>query len=140
MEGMSLFKMGNVDYTRFITVPSYKVNSEPVTESYTDIRKVDHDQYIRDRITGSFTLKFFDDSSYDDVPTHKTAAENFQDFFSAYQTHRKPNGDINIDVYVQNLNTIKTITAKMKMDPANTLPYMNGGKSYDGFDVTITER
>jgi hypothetical protein len=29
----------------------------------------------------------------------------------------------------------------MEMEPSNTLPYMNdGSKSYDGFDVTITER
>ena len=121
MEGMSLFKMANVDYTRFITMPSYKVISEPVTEEYTDINKISHAQYIRDKISGSFTLKFYDDSAYEDVETTKTAAENFQDFFDAYQTHRQPNGDITIEVYVNNLNALsakRTVPALRRRSPA----------------------
>lgn len=140
MNGASLFKMGNKDYTRFITVPSYKVYSEPVTKSYEDINKLTHDEYIRDQIKGSFTLKFFDDNAYDEPYAGKTAVENFQNFFSEYQRLRQSNGDIEIEVYVNNLNITKTITARMKMEPTNTMPYMNAGKSYDGFDVTITEK
>lgn len=140
MSGLSLFKMGNVDYTRFITMPSYKVVSKPVTKEYKDVNEVTHAQYIRDQISGSFTLKFFDDSSYEDVNTHRTAAENFQNFFSEYQRLKQRSGKIEITVYVNNLNTIKTIQADMDMDPANYMPYMNAGKNYDGFDVTIKER
>ncbi len=140
MNGVSLFKMGNKDYTRFITLPSYKVNSEPITKSYEDINKIGHDEYIRDQIKGSFTLKFFDDNSYDEPYEGKSAVTNFQEFFSEYQRLRQYNGDIEIEVYVNNLNVMKTITAKMKMEPANNMPYMNSGKSYDGFDVTITEK
>lgn len=137
----SLFKMGNVDYTRFITVPSYKVTSKPVTKEYEDINMVSHKQYVRNKVEGSFTLKFFDDKSYDENYNSYTAAENFQAFFDAYNSLRSSNGLIEIEVYVNNLNTTKTIKAYLDMEPSNTLPYMNAsGKDYDGFDVTITER
>ena len=127
MEGQKLFEMGGVDYTNSITVPSYKVNSEPVTEDYTNINKIKYAQYIRDKVSGSFTLKFF-------------KPEDMTSFFEAYQNLRERNGRITIKVYVMNLNQIKEIHADMKMTPADTMPYMSGGKSYDGFDVTITER
>ncbi len=140
MSGQSLFKMGNKDYTRFITVPSYKVTSKPVTKDYTDINGVTHKEYIRDQISGSFTLKFFDDNSYDDVSTSLSAAENFQEFFNEYNRLKQRSGLITITVYVNNLNTTKEIKAYLEMDPSNTMPYMNGGKRYDGFDVTIKER
>lgn len=140
MEGSILFKMGNKDYTRFIKVPSYKMNSKPVTKEYSDINQVSHAQYVRDQIKGSFTLKFFGDSSYDEAYEGKSAVTNYQEFLSEYQRLRQLNGDIEITVYVNNLNALKTINAKMEMEPANTMPYMNSGKSYDGFDVTITER
>jgi len=136
-----LFKMGNTDYTRFITIPSYKVNSKPVTKEYTDINQVSHKQFIRNKVSGSFTLKFFDDNSYPDVLTTKTAVENYQDFFNAYNNLKSANGLIELEVYINNLNQTKQIKAFMEMEPSNTLPYMNDGtKSYDGFDVTITER
>lgn len=136
--GDSLFVMGDVDYTRFITVPNYKVTSSPVTKEYTDINEVTHKEYIGDKISGSFTLKFFDDASYDENYEGKTASENFQDFFNAYNQLRDANGLIEIQVYVNNLNATQTIQAFMDMTPKNTLPYMEGGKEYDGFDVTIT--
>jgi hypothetical protein len=136
----SLFKMGNVDYTRFITVPDYKVTSKPITKEYTDINQVSHKEFVRNKVSGSFTLKFFDDMAYDEAYNGKTAAQNFQDFFTAYNSLRAANGLIQIEVYVNNLNTTKKIQAYMDMDPANTMPYMEGGKEYNGFDVTITER
>lgn len=140
MEGTFLFKMGNKDYTRFITVPSYKMISKPVTKSYSDINQVSHDQYIRDQIKGSFTLKFFADSSYDDVYEGQSAIGNYQNFLSEYERLRQLNGTIEVTVYVNNLNAVRTINAKMEMEPANEMPYMNSGKKYDGFTVTITER
>lgn len=140
MEGTFLFKMGNRDYTRFITVPSYKMISKPVTKSYSDINQVAHDQYIRDQITGSFTLKFFADSSYDDVYEGRSAVGNYQNFLSEYERLRQLNGTIEVTVYVNNLNAVRTINAKMEMEPANEMPYMDSGKDYDGFTVTITER
>ena len=223
MSGMILFKMGNKDYTQFITMPSYKVVSKPITKEYEDVNKISHKQYIRDQISGSFTLKFFDTTKEIDIApeningsfgnveknnlfriekpnTHilddsdrlhikeltkarakfyyldskypidgsayladceainkvklanviyteykleildKKAADEFQEFFNNYQELRLKSGLIQITVYVNNLNTIKTISADIEMDPANTIPYMNGGKEYDGFDVTIKER
>ena len=137
---MSLFKMGNNDYTRFITMPSYKVNSKPVTKEYQDVNMTTHKEFIRNKVSGSFTLKFFDDSSYDEAYSGRTAAQNFQEFFNDYERQRAANGLITITVYVNNLNTTKQIQAYMEMEPADTMPYMNGGKTYDGFDVTITER
>jgi len=137
----SLFKMGNIDYTRFITMSSYKVNSKPITKEYVDVNQVTHKEFIRNKVSGSFTLKFYDDRSYPDVLTTKTAVENYQDFFDAYNSLRTPNGLIEIEVYLNNRNETKKIKAYMEMEPSNTLPYMNdGSKSYDGFDVTITER
>lgn len=140
MSGLALFKMGNKDYTRFITVPSYKVSSKPITKEYQDINGVTHKEFIRDQISGSFTLKFYDDSSYEDVSTTLSAADNFQEFFDEYQRLKQKSGLITITVYVNNLNITKEIQAYMEMEPANTMPYMNGGKSYDGFEVTIKER
>ena len=136
----SLFVMGGVDYTRFITVPSYKVVSKPVTKGYEDITQTSHKQFVRNKISGSFTLKFFSDSSYDDVSTHRSAIENFQNFFDSYNRLKSANGLITITVYVNNLNVTKEIQAYMEMEPADTMPYMDTSKSYDGFDVTITQK
>ncbi len=136
----SLFVMGGVDYTRFITVPSYKVVSKPVTKDYEDITKTSHKQFVRNKISGSFTLKFFSDSSYEDVSTTKSAIDNYQSFFDEYNRLKSANGLVTVTVYVNNLNTTKEIQAYLEMDPPDTMPYMDTGKSYDGFDVTISQK
>ena len=55
---MELFKVGLNDYTNNIINGPYAVDEEPVCDEWVDGRGVTHKSKKRDKISGTFTMKF----------------------------------------------------------------------------------
>ena len=70
--------IANTDISKNIIKDTYKVNTEPVFESWTDGNFREHRIYIRDRVKGSFDVIFFDDDNgaYQDFLTLLESATN----------------------------------------------------------------
>lgn len=128
MEGISLFKIvdGNniVDYTNYITVPSYKVNNKPFYTEWTDGDLNIHRDIQRYYLEGSFTLYFTD-------------PEEYQAFLSRYK-RVMVDGHIPAYVYSNNDHELKLANIFMDFELENEMPFM-GAKEIEGFEVTIRE-
>lgn len=59
----TLATVNNTDITKYIIKDTYKVNSEPVYESWLDGNFREHRIYTRERVEGSFDVIFFDDDN-----------------------------------------------------------------------------
>lgn len=66
---MILAKLGDTDITNYINESSYKVNSEPVYNEWTDANYRKHRDEVRRRVTGSFDLAFVNDTQYNSFLT-----------------------------------------------------------------------
>lgn len=122
---MQLFNINGTDLTRFIMVPSYKVNEFNIGEEWTDANESDHRDIVRTRVQGSFTLKFHTEDEYWD----------FMDLVN----NNKTSGDyLLVTLFLNNKNKVVSKNIFIDFEAANTLPYF-GIKEYSGFDVTIKE-
>ena len=126
---MQMFIINGIDFTRFITVPSYKVNELDVFDEWEDGNRRKHKYIVRSQIKGSFTLKF-------------TNIDDFNNFFATVNSNKVATGDyagaVLATVYMVNRNAVKSTYVFITADPADTLPLF-ASPSYDGFDVTIEE-
>ena len=90
----------NVDFTQFITVPSWKVNEVDVTEDWEDGNRELHQYIVRTQVVGTFTLKFFKEA-------------DFHRFFEVLNTNKittgKNSGAVLATVYLQNKNAMMLI-------------------------------
>lgn len=122
---MELFRIDNNDYTNFITVPSYAVNNVPEMYEWTDANYRKHRIKKREKVKGTFTLKFPSLSDFsrfrDDVLEHK----NNDETVPAY-------------AYVNNENTVVYRNFYIDFAPANEMPFY-GVKETDGIAITIEE-
>ena len=76
----TLATVSNTNITKYIIKDTYKVNSEPVYESWTDGNFHEHRIYIRDRVKGSFDVIFFDEDN--------GAYQDFLDLLESATTNR----------------------------------------------------
>lgn len=51
-----LFTLNNTDYTANIVADTYKINTQPIYESYEDAKGITHSIKIRDRVSGTFDI------------------------------------------------------------------------------------
>lgn len=124
--GHELFKIGQADFTSFITVPSYIVNSHDIYEEYSDGNYKFRRKVIRSRITGKFSMKF--SSTYD-----------FQQTLAKFQSEKDSEGAITATVYVVNTNEVKTSKFFIEFEAADIMPFL-GVKDTDALEVTIEEQ
>lgn len=82
--------IGDIDITKYIIKDTYKVNSEPVYESWQDGNFRSHRIYTRTKVTGSFDVIFFGE---DDGP--------YQDFLALIASETSQNV-LTIGLYVEN--------------------------------------
>lgn len=85
-----LASIAGTDITKYIIKDTYDVNTEPVYESWEDGNFHEHRIYIRDRLTGSFDVIFFDDDN--------GAYQNFLTLLASATTNRR----LSIGLYVVN--------------------------------------
>lgn len=121
-----LFKIGEADFTSFIMVPSYIVNSHDIYEEYADGNRKFRRKVIRQRITGKFSMKFADKSS-------------FLQTISKFKSAKDREGAITATVYVVNTNEVKTSKFFIEFEAADILPFL-GVKETDALEVTIEEQ
>ena len=124
---MRLFKMGDYDLTERITLPSYKVNGINQYEEWKDADYTLHREITRNQIKGTFTVKFY-------------SVDEYEEFLEALADATQEDGSVEAEVYMHNLRQVRSTYVFLEFDPKNTLPNINMGKDYDGFDITITER
>lgn len=122
---MEQFIINSVDYTNNIVYPTYKVNNTSVYDEWEDGNRVKHKSFARNKIKGSFTMKFFD-------------AISFNNFFTALKTNRTQAGYVLASVFVVNENRLATGNFFIDCEPANVIPQI-GMANFEGFDVTIEE-
>lgn len=123
---MEQFKMGGTDYTSKIKMGTYKVNSQPVYEEWTDGNYLTHRVVTRRRLSGSFTMLFDDPVEY-------------YEFLYKVQDLTGIEGYTTASLYVNNLHTIQDANVYISLEPINLVPYF-GAKSHDGFTISINER
>lgn len=121
-----LFKIGDNDYTQFITVPSYKVNREKEEVEWVDVTKTKHKEIVRTRVVGDFSMWFDDiDDLYrflDDIENNTTTGN----FIHAFVYEQKRRELVESDFFI-NFTLI------------NDKPFFKV-KSHSPFTVSIEER
>lgn len=124
---MELFILGGVDYTSHIVVPSYKVQKEPVTETWEDALYTQHIQVKRRRLQGSFKIYF---DTIDDLNIFLNKLENERDESDNYTPA----------TLYDNWSRQK-VTSKFyfKLSLVNDKPYY-GVKKHDGYEIQVEEK
>lgn len=111
-------KIGDIDITPFINEKSYKMDSVPVENKWTDANYAEHVDEVRRRVTGSFDLAFVTDEQYND--------------FITLLNNNKSGNLLTITVYVgSDINNLQTIYAYYKMT------YKKRNEAMQGYIVTI---
>ena len=89
---MELFTLGYKDYTRNILLPTYTINLEPVSETWTDANGRLHSTTFRTKISGSFTMQFDSLTDYynfmQELQAVRSDEENYYTVSSLYITNR----------------------------------------------------
>ena len=122
---MELFRIGTVDFTKRITVPSYKVNRHPQYHEWVNGNGVTRRHVYRQKISGTFTMRFVN-------------PEDYFEFINMVSENTGAGGYTPVSVYVNNINEVVNTNVFINFDPANTLPVM-GTRKDSGFQVTIEE-
>lgn len=123
--GKSLFCIGENDYTKYITVPSYKVNRSPVSIEWEDCNYVKHKVIKRWKVAGTFSLYF------DDI-------ESYKSFINDVNENTSGTDDINLTVYLNDCFEIYHGKFFLQMDLQNDMPFL-GCHSHDTLSITIEE-
>lgn len=123
---MELFILNEKDYTSHIVVPSYKVQSEPVTKTWEDTLYKNHKDLLRWRVKGSFTI-YFDDIT------------EFHEFLDELENLRGNDNYTEATFYDNRRHAQHESRYEIKITISNNLPYY-GIKSHDGYDVQIEEQ
>lgn len=123
---MQLFNIAGNDFTKHITVPSYKVNKHDEYKEWEDENCVIHREIIRTRISGDFTMMFLNKESY-------------YNFINILKRNKDAGGYTPASLYVNNTDEVVDTKVFISIDPENAIPLI-GNESHKGFEVQITER
>ena len=97
-----VINQANADITRFIILGSWDVNEEDVYETWEDANRLAHRGVVRQKVKGSFDVKFYsiqDHEYFIDLLTNPLSFNN------------DSSGTINCTVCINNKNKTKTIDA-----------------------------
>lgn len=120
-----LVKIGNTDISKNILTDSYAVNAEDECNEWTDSNKVLHRDVVRQRIMGSFTVKFLTEEAY--------AA-----FIKLLLDSRTLDHKIPVEIYVVNENRMQNTEIYYRMAPGVTKSLIKG-KVFKSFTIEVTE-
>lgn len=123
---MELLKITDRDFTNCIVLGSYTINSIPVYNEWTDANYTKHKDIVRKRVTGTLSLKFFEEDDY-------------TDFLRLVEENTKNDGTIPLTVYVNNIDRAMTIDAFLDVKFPNLLPVV-GQNANKEISVSIEER
>lgn len=115
------------DLTRHIPVGSYEVNMNEEFEEWTDSNYDIHRKLLRNRIEGTFSLKFNSIAEY----------ETFLNILALAKTTTRQNY-IGMNVFATNKGQVYAKKFYYEFAPNNDLPNMAHGNS-EAFPITIKE-
>lgn len=129
MEGTPMFKIGDLDFSKHITVPSYKVNTNRKYYEWIDANGESHRQLIRREIKGQFTMIFDTIVSLDE-------------FLDTVESNVDENGGFNtVDIYVNDLHrTVNGVKVYLDYPDLTNEKPLFGVKIPNGFTVKITQK
>lgn len=134
MNSSPLFKIGSVDYTQNITVPSFKVNMLPQYTEWTDANYTLHRTLKRYVVKGTFTMRFNSKEEYE------AFIKNYKQYtMNDIETKGSRDGSTYVTIYANNLMGTKQTYVYIDIDPKNSIPVMGTSKD-EGIEVTVTER
>ena len=117
--------INGTDITKHIIASTYNVNCIDEYDEWKDGWHITHREFIRERVIGSFDLKFLKGTS------------DYANFVSLVE-NAKVNGCLSMNVYVSNKNIAKTIDAYCNYTP--TLRKNVGVKEHEQFTFILEER
>ncbi len=120
-----LFTVNAKDYTPFIISKTYKVNRLDVYESWTDANGITHRVVYRQKISGSFDIKFINRSHYSQFLSDLGAVKN--DGYHA------------VSLYLNNMLTSANANVFITMEPAMNAQYSDYPEMAK-FSVKVVER
>lgn len=124
----ALFKIGETDYTRHIVAPTYEVDLKPLYDEWVDANRVTHREVVRKRIEGTFTMKFYNISEYNEFLTTLHDSETL-------------GGYVTCSLYANCTRTLyEDVDIFFDLKLPNEEPFISSGGEYEGFEVTVTER
>lgn len=127
---LMVINQANADITRFIILGSWDVNEEDVYETWEDANRLAHRGVVRQKVKGSFDVKFYsiqDHEYFIDLLTNPLSFNN------------DSSGTINCTVYINNKNKTKTIDAFIDFKLKNYVPAISEDRD-PGFTVSLEER
>ena len=123
---MNMFILNDVNYTRHILMPTYKVQREAVTKEWEDATYTKHKDLLRWRLKGSFTI-YFDDKT------------EFDEFMDNLNNLRGVDNYIPASLYDNDTRTLKESYYDITISLVNDLPYY-GQKKHSGYEISIEEK
>lgn len=120
-----LAKIGDRDITKNIITDSYEVNAEDVYNEWTDANKRRHRDVIRQRVVGTFTLKF-------------NTEEEHADFVSLLKANKALDHTLPMTLYVVNNNEEKQTNVYYSLKPG-VYKSRAEGKTYKSFSFGVEE-
>lgn len=122
----SLLVINGTDYTKYIQMPTWKINAKDIYEEKTNADKKFIRTVTRTRIMGTFTIIF-------------NEIEAYTKFLSDCWNNKGSCGELQCTLYVN--NKLQNVTAKvyLTMEPKNEVPYF-GARAVSGFEITVEEQ
>lgn len=123
---MELFILNGIDYTKNILMSTYKVQSVPVTKTWEDVLYCKHNDLLRWRIEGTFTIYFDDKDEFDSFMTNLINARGEDNYTEA--------------TLYDNYNRNQAESRFMfQISLENDLPYY-GNKKHGGYEIKVEEQ
>lgn len=122
---MALVTINTFDLSPYIITPSYEMNKEDVYNEWVDGNGITHRNVYRTRITGEFSVKFWNRSAYASFLTALGGV--------------KTSGYYPMTVYINNTQTTEAANLFVEFGPALTAQY-TAGNEYERFRIRVEER
>lgn len=120
-----LAKIGTTDITRHILSGTYAVNEENIFHEWIDANKVTHRDIIRQKVSGSFELKF-------------NTEEEYAAFCELIKTNSTTAHLLPMTLYIANTDTEKEINVFYRYE-AKVMKSRSAGKTYKTFKFEVEQ-
>lgn len=120
-----LVKIANTDITKYILSSTYDVNEENVIKEWTDANYVTHRNVIRQKVLGSFDLKF-------------NKEEEYSAFCALIRERCTAEYLLPVTLYVVNKNEERDTQVFFEYQP-KLVKNLSSGKSYKEFTFEVEE-
>lgn len=123
---MTLFKIGNTDFTQFVYDRKYQMAKREIYTEWVDGNFTLRRAFQRKQVVGAFTMSFYSQAE-------------FNAFISAFNSAKTADGYCAISVFLDDEKTNVDINAFLEIE-VKTAWTNTGGPDVSGVKVSVTER